>query len=199
MELEDLKQAWHSLDEEDAATPSLSPSAIKTIMTTKYRHNLRRILLPEVLFTALYLYFIMFLAGFHEMLDSRFLRLLGGTTMLLLLVFPILRFAFLRQLYRLSNPALPYAASLRTFARQKLHFLLLQRARAGVGFLIVLALSVLTTKIYGEYDVTTSKYFWAILFTVGFFSVYVINKLLLRRYQKAITSAEQLLKDLNHA
>ncbi|MEO0735039.1 MAG: hypothetical protein AAFZ52_19530 [Bacteroidota bacterium] len=196
MNLEELKEAWRGLPPPSGA--NLTSNNIRQMISTKYRRRLRRMLWPQLLAAIVYAYFIFLLVGFFDLLDTAFLTSLGMATVVLLLTLPILRFYWLRRLFVLSDPGRSYTTSLREFARYKLRLLTLQRAQAGIGFLLLVALCVLTTRIYGEYDVTGSKYFWAGIFSVGFLSVQVVNAWLLRRYRHAIGEAEALLSDLEN-
>lgn len=196
MDLEKLKTTWQQLEEESKETEAFVQQKIQIATGRKYRGKLNRILFPKALFTLVCLYFALMFALFFDHFDTLFLKMTSLFSISLLLTLPTLSFYYLFKMYQVSQPGSLPAETLKNFTKQKIRFQKLQRVNLFLGFVLIVACIVLSTKIYNEYDVTQSQYFWAITFTGSFFFVGIFYKWINQKYNRSIAQAENLLKEL---
>ncbi|MEM7655969.1 MAG: hypothetical protein AAF399_07560, partial [Bacteroidota bacterium] len=109
--------------------------------------------------------------------------------------FPALRLYRLHQLLgvKLSRPLDEIEP---IFRKRKQRFQRLQLLNGGLGFLLVIVVMVLTTKVYNEFDVVSGKTFWSITYFMAFGAVMALEYRLKRRYRRILTQAETILTTL---
>ena len=196
MELEELKKTWTHLGEEADSADSFDLKVIQRLMRSGYRNKLKKLLVPELLIGALCFYFAALFGVMFSALETTLLENLGRIAIFLLLPFPVLRLTLLWQLYQLGTPDKAYSETLRTFSQVKIKIQKLQQISIGLGFILVVIIAILLTKIYNEYDVTQGKYFWGITVLIGISLSLIFYRYVVIPYKESIREVESLLKDL---
>ena len=194
MNLEEMKDRWAATGAE--ADAAISGETIEKAIANGYRRRIWRVVVPEVLFALVYLYFVTLIVAFFGQLDTEFTAALGAIMVVVLLALPLLRLFLLYRLMRLSPGGRGYDRNPREFARYRVRYLLLRRVQGGLGFLFLVALIVLTTRIYNEAAVVHSHLLWVAVFSIGLLGVYAANTFLLRRSRRELEAARQQLAEL---
>jgi len=196
MDFEKLKSTWQQLEKQSKEEGSFVQQKIRMAISRKYRAKLNRILFPKAIFSLACFYFALLFVVFFGSFDTLFLKTTSLFTILLLLVLPILSFYHLFKMYRLDQPGTVPTETMKNFTKQKIRFQKLQKLNLGLGFVLIIAVIVLSTKIYNEYDVTQSQYFWAITFSGSFLFVLIFYTWINKKYNNSIAEAEYLLNEL---
>jgi len=196
MELDQLQANWQQLAAQARETPSLNPSNVRAMTRKNIRSTLRRVFVPELMGAAACLYFAALFAYQFHLFDTLLLRSLAVGTLLGLVLLPLLRLRLLGEMYGVQQLDRPFRELYAHFLTRKLRFQKLQRAQAGLSFLLIMAVMVLATKVYHEFDVTESPYFWAITFALGMGFALFFEYRLKPSYQRAIQRVEALILDL---
>jgi hypothetical protein len=129
-------------------------------------------------------------------LETTLLENLGRMTILILLPFPVIRLALLWQFYHLGKTDKVYSETLRSFSQLKIKIQKLQQISIGLGFMLIVIIAILLTKIYNEYDVTQGKYFWIITTVIGISFSIIFYRYVVVPYNQSIQVIERLLNDL---
>jgi drug/metabolite transporter (DMT)-like permease len=193
MELDDLKQNW-----QEAGNPQkLSPAAIDRITGTKYRSGLRRITIPETTGVVICVAGAAYIVFHFNRLDTYFLQVVGIGTVLLLLLLSAISLVSLKRLTMVGDLNQPYAETLRQFALQKSKFYKLQRINVTLCYLLLVAVIVLFTKMFGGNDISSSKHFWTFSLCFGYIFLLFFSKWISKYYEATVQQAEDLLKELH--
>ena len=192
MELDDLKNAWNSLERK-----GFEPNEIRQITNKKFQSNFGKLLIPEILLTAFNLYFVALIFFRFDELDTGILPIIGAITILILLAFPVLRIYGLVNLYLLGKPDQLPANTIEKVAIQKIRFQKIQKINMGLAFFLLVAILVLAVKIYNEYDVTQGIYFWLVAVGLSLLFVFIFRKIS-KKYQVAIEEAEVILSEMKN-
>lgn len=196
MELDELKKTWTYLGEEAGSSDSFDLKVIQRLMKSGYRNRLKKLLIPEIFIGALCFYFAALFGAMFSTLESTLLENLGRMAILSLVPFPVVRLTLLWRFYQLGQPDKAYSETLRTFSQLKISIQKLQKISIGLGFLLIVIITILLTKIYNEYDVTQGKYFWIITVLIGISFSLVFYRYVVIPYNESIREVESLLNDL---
>ena len=196
MDFEKLKATWQQLEVQSKEEVSFVRQKIRLAIGRKYRVKLNRILFPKVIFTFACFYFVFLFVLFFDSFDTLLLKTTSLFAILFLLTLPMLSFYYLFKMYRLDQPGSLPTEMIKNFTKQKIRFQKLQKINLGLGFVLIIAIIVLSTKIYNEYDVTESQYFWMITCGGSFLFVMIFYKWINKKYNRSIAEAEYLLKEL---
>ena len=198
MDLEDLKTIWNSKEEFNNNETLLDAERVNKAISSKYHSKLKKILLPEIIITGVYFYFAALIKFKFSELETTTLEIWGKLAIVLLILLPVLRLSKLWNLYQLTNPNISYSNAIKKFAIEKIKFQKLQRLNINLAFFLILSVMVLSVKIYNEYDVTQSKYFWISFVFMTVLFVVIFNRLLTKKYNPSIEEAENLLQELEN-
>jgi hypothetical protein len=196
MELDELKKTWNHLEEEANYADSFDPKVIQRLMKSGYKKRLKHLLLPEIFIAVSCFYFAALFGLMFSTLETTLLENLGRMTILILLPFPVIRLALLWQFYHLGKTDKVYSETLRSFSQLKIKIQKLQQISIGLGFMLIVIIAILLTKIYNEYDVTQGKYFWIITTVIGISFSIIFYRYVVVPYNQSIQVIERLLNDL---
>jgi hypothetical protein len=195
MELDDLKDAWNNANN-GAKKESLMPDTITQMAERKYYSKMKRIAYPEIGGVAVCLMGMAYTAVNFYRLDTPFLQSVGVVAILLLLALSAISFFSLRQLQMKGDVNKTYAETLKLFATQKLRFIHLQKVNTTLSYLLLVAVIILSSKIFGGKDITGNKYFWLFSFTIGYIFLVFYSKWVFRFYKNTLRQSEELLQEL---
>ena len=195
MNFDELQNSWEALDQQAQAHPSLGNEQLRKQLQKHYRRTLGRILWPEWLALLICGYFAALFVYQFSTFDQLFLQVVASITIGLLIAFPVLRLWLLHALLGVKLTQ-PLEAVEPIFRNRKQRFQRLQMLNGGLGFLLVIAVMVLTTKVYNEFEVVSGKTFWSITYFLAFGVVMALEYLLKRRYQRILAQAENILHSL---
>ena len=195
MELDDLKNVWDKMGNNQATT-QLDTPAMKRIERKKLLLKWKRIILPELagsmicIFSAGYIWF------HFSRLDGYAYQVAGMAGITLLLVLPVISLLSIRLLYSTGNLNGDYAQQLRTFSAQKIEFCRLQKINVFLCHLLLVAVILLSARIFGRNAITDSKYYFIVAFAVGYIFLLFFSTIVFKMYNRVIKQYEEVLREL---
>lgn len=195
MELDDLKNTWNNANAQ-VENEGLTPATITQITQRKYYSKMKRIAYPEIGGIIVCLIGIAYIVMNFYMLDTALLQGIGIAAILLLLLLSAISLFSLQQLQMKDDISKTYAETLKLFATQKLRFFKLQKVNITLSYLLLVAVIILSSKIFGGKDITANKRFWILSFTIGYIFLLFYSKWVFRFYKNTIKQSEELLQEL---
>jgi hypothetical protein len=193
MELEDLKMGWETANRDKEFAQKLTDDKINTMINAQVRLKLKNILYPELAGAAVCFAGAVYLGWNFAALDTVFLQTTGLASMVFLIVMPLISIFSLHQLRKIGHVTRPYKQTLTTFGRRRMRFLRFQQVNVGLGFLFMMAVIPVMSKIVHGVDITDSLGFWSLAFAVGFVFLWFFSRWVLRHYHRTLAEAHELL------
>lgn len=195
MELDDLKKTWSSTGRM-VGQQTMDVAQLVKDRELKYGATLRRIILPEILGSIVCLAAAVFIGFQWNSLETTLMQTTGIVAIALLVLIPAISFWSTAGLRNRPNLSQPHADTLRHFAQQKLQFFKLQKLSVLLSYLLLVAVIVLMSGMYGRNDTAESKYFWMLSITVGYVFLVFYARWVEKYYQKSIDGGEVLLREI---
>ena len=196
MSLEELKKNWDALASTNNIN-TISSEQVQAAFKSKYRSFSNRMLLFDAIILLIYLYFMAFTIAMFDRLEIGYLEVLGIVSIVLLFTLSVLR---VLQLYRtFSNRSMDYSHSivLEKLAKQSIKKQQYYLSNIVLGFVLVVILIVLNVKVYNEYDLIQSSYFWLSIIPGSLMFIVLLNTWMRNYYWKIIKESEELIQELD--
>ncbi len=197
MELEQLKSHWLLLNKASNEKQPIEVSEIKQLTKGKFNQGFSKMFFIEFVGILTSLYFVLLILYRFSSFDTLLLKTIALITLLALIIIPILRASTLKRLFQNSNFVLPHFDSVKAFMLNEIRFQKIQKVCVPLGFALIIFLLVLNVKIYNEYDVTKSIYFWGTSLILSLTFAFVYWNFIVKYYNKNIKQALTLIEDLN--
>ncbi len=195
MELNDLKNTWDAQNN-NTEQQNLTSKLFDQMTEKKYKSKIDKIAYPEIIGSLICLITAVIIGINFNKLDTTFLQGVGVLSILLLLTLSIISFISLRQLTMVADLSKPYAEVLEAFAIQKLKFYKLQKINITLCYLLLVTITILLLKLFYGRDITDSKYFWILSFTIGYIFLLFFSTYVFKFYKKTLTQTKELLQEL---
>ncbi|WP_132054759.1 hypothetical protein [Pseudocnuella soli] len=195
MELDDLKKTWSSTGRM-VGQQTMDVAQLVKDRELKYGATLRRIILPEILGSIVCLAAAVFIGFQWISLETTLMQTTGIVAIALLVLIPAISFWSTAGLRNRPNLSQPHADTLRHFAQQKLQFFKLQKLSVLLSYLLLVAVIVLMSGLYGRNDIVENKYFWMLSMTVCYVFLVFYARWVDKYYRKSIDGAEVLLREI---
>lgn len=196
MELEEMKNLWQEMSSEIQKQKTLTDKRIMDMTQQKYRNKLQHIRVPEIIAT-----FICFGAAGSILwnlsdFDTWYLMVFALASVGLLILLPLLSLRAISRMQQLNVSEKSYQETLREFARRKAQFLGVQRLSLYLGFVLLIIILPVFSKMMDGKDIIQSMGFgvWTVLLGIGFFVLFA--RWVYRSYKGIANQAETILKEL---
>ena len=196
MELDDLKNTWSEMSDQIKEKQNLNIKTFDKMSQKKIHSNLIKILLPEILGSAVCIAGAVYVAFNFYRLNGIAFQVVGIITILIFLILPIISLMSIQHLYKTGNVDQAYSDALKEFAVQKIKFCKLQKLNLLLSNLLLVCVIVLATRIFGRKEITDSKYFFVFAFSFGYIFLMFFSKWVSKSYNKTIKLTENLLSEL---
>jgi len=197
MELDDFKNTWDDLSDNVRVNQNFNLKQFNKMNKTKFQSSLNKILLPEILGTIFCIGFAIYIGYNFTKLETITYRIVGIVTVLLLVILSVISLMSVLPLYKIADFTKSYSETLKNFATKKINFYKLQKLNLLLGYLLLVGVIVLSTRLFGRNEITDSKYFFVFTFIFGFSFFLIFSKWVANNYKKSIRKAEDLLKELS--
>jgi uncharacterized membrane protein len=192
MELDDLKKSWC----EASNQAKIDFKMIDQVTKSKYKSNLKKIIYPEIIGIIICILGAVYIGLHFDMLDTNFLKATGILTIVLLvLVLPLMSLISLMQFNSIEDLNKSYSETLKDFASQKIRFYKLLKINSMLSYLLLVAIVILFSKLFGENDITKNKYFWIFSFSFGYMFLLFYSKWVAKKYKNTLQQIEDLLNE----
>ncbi|TDQ19501.1 hypothetical protein DFQ04_1323 [Algoriphagus boseongensis] len=196
MELEDMKSLWAEHSQQIDKQEKIKKELLMKMTKKKYLNKLGGIYLPEILGAVIclaYAGFFIFQIGKLELPWNQVLSIFNTT---LLIVLPILSLYSLFKLGRIDISEGSSAEILERFTKNRIFFWKVQRFAMVISGLFAISILPPLAELVGKIDLLSSRQFWMVYVPIGVILVYIFTKVTMKKYQKALSNSEQVLKEL---
>ena len=198
MELDDFKNTWDDLSTSVTINENFKPQKLDKMNKTTFQKIRRNIILPETIGSIACITFAICIGVMFENLATTTYKIIGIATILVLVLLSVIGLMSILPLYKITNLNKPYADTLKDFAKKKINFCKLQTLNFRLSFLLLVLTILLSSRMFGQNEITNSKYFFIFAFIFGFSFFLVFTKWVAKNYKKSIRTTEDLLKDLSN-
>lgn len=196
MELEEMKSLWNDMSQKVDQQKVLTDKLIIDMTQERYENKLRHISIPETIAALICFAVVIYLISNFGLLDVWYLQLSGAITIVSCLILPILSLKSIQKMKAINISKNTYKESLTTYAKGETKFMLLQKISFYVSFLVLISSVIAFGKIMKGIDIftVTEKLNWLVPSGIGV--LYIFTQWVLKKYKKATTSANNILKEL---
>lgn len=196
MELDDYKNTWNELSTGVKVNQNFKLKQFDKMNKTTFQKIRNNIILPETFGSIVCIGFAIYIGFRFENLATTTFQIIGIVTILVLVLLSVIGLMSILPLYKIGNLNKPYSETLKDFASKKIFFCKLQTLNFRLSYLLLVLTILLSTRLFGQNEITDSKYFFVFAFIFGFSFFLVISKWVAKNYKKSIRHTEDLLKDL---
>ena len=195
MELDDFKKTWNDLGQQ-ATTKNVNAGEMDRLVQQKLFARFKRIWLPEFIGSAVCIFGAGYTWYYFERLDQFVYQVAGIIAIALLLILPAISLLSVLQLYAKGNFNGDYASQLRTFSAQKIEFCRLQKINVFLSNLLLVAVILLSARIFGRNTITDSKYYFIVAFSAGYIFLLFFSSIVLKTYNRVMKQYEEVLREV---
>ena len=194
MELDDLKRSWGEV----STQAKIDTKMIDQITKSKYKSSFKKIIYPEIIGVIICILGAIYIGLHFDKLDTNLLKGTGVLAIVILVLLPVISLINLLQFNNIGDLNKPYSETLKDFVTQKNRFHKLFKINSTLSYLLLVTVIVLLSKLFGENDITKSKYFWIFSFSFGYIFLLFYSKWVEKYYKNTLQEVENLLNDLKH-
>ena len=194
MELDDLKNSWSEVSGQE----KIDIKMIEQITAVKYKSSLKKIIHPEIIGVVICILAAIYIGLHFDKLDTNLLKGTGILAIILLVLIPVISLISLLQFNSGVDINKPYSETLKDFATQKIQFHKLHKISTTLSYLLLVTVIILFSKLFGENNISKSKYFWIFSFSLGYILLLFYSKWVAKYYKNTLQQSEDLLKELQH-
>ncbi len=197
MELDDFKNTWNDLSAGVKVNQNFKLKQFDQMNKTTFQKIRNNIILPETIGSFACIAFAIYIGLRFENLTTTTYQIVAIVTILVLVLLSVIGLMSILPLYRITNFNKPYSDTLKDFANKKINFCKLQTLNFRLSYLLLVLTILLSSRLFGQNEITESKYFFVFAFIFGFSFFLVFSKWVAKNYKKSIRHTEELLKDLS--
>ncbi len=198
MEYDEMKILWDGMNQKIEEQKILTDKLILDMTKERYENKLRAISIPETIGALICFALATYIMIHFNKLNIWYLQVLGGFTIALCIIMPILSLKSIRKMTSIDISSNTYKESLIAFYRNETKFKRIQKISFYVSFLVLISAVITLGKIEKDIDVfiMTEKLKWMIPSGIGL--LFIFTQWVLKKYKKVTTSAKDILKDLEN-
>ena len=196
MNVEDIQAVWSEMSKELEKQKKLTHEIIMQMTQQRYRNQLQKIANYEGLGAVLcFIIGIGMLANLNK-LDTWYELICGIFTVLFLLVYPFLSLGTIRAMKRINIYEGKYADTLKAFLKARNNFLLVQRIGIGLGFLLMITILPVATRIIKGKDIFQETGAWVWYLPIMIVFMIAFSRWGYGHYKRITKSAGNILSEL---
>ena len=191
-----MKSLWEDMSQKVDQQKVLTDQLIIDMTQERYANKLRLISIPETIAALICFAVVVYLISNFGLLNVWYLQLSGIITIASCLILPILSLKSIQKMKAINITKNTYKESLITYAKGKVKFMLIQKVSFYTSFLVLISSVIVFGKIMKGIDVftMTEKLNWLVPSGIGV--LFIFTQWVLKKYKKATTSANNILKEL---
>lgn len=197
MELDDYKNTWDELSSTVKVNQNFKLKQFDKMNKTTFQKIRNNIILPETIGSIACLAFAIYIGFRFENLATTTSQIIGIVTILVLLLLCAISLMSILPFYKMGDLNKPYSEALKDFANKKINFCKLQTLNFRLSYLLLVLTILLSTRLFGQNEITDSKYFFVFTFIFGFSFFLVFSRWVAKNYKKSIRATEELLNELS--
>lgn len=197
MELEEMKSLWEDMSQKVDQQKILTDKLITDMTKERYDNKIRAISIPESISALICFAAIIYTLSNFSSLDVWYLKLSGVFAIITCFILPLLSLKSIQKMKSVDVSKSTYKESIKAYAKGKSKFMQIQKLSFYLSFLVLIALVIVFGKIAKGIDVftMTEKLNWLVPSGIGV--LYIFTQWVLKKYNKGINSANEILKELD--
>jgi hypothetical protein len=195
MQLEEMQTLWGEMSIAVEKQKKLTDSLILKMIRADYRNKLNKILIPEAISTLIAFAAVLYILLNLQKLTTWYLLACGITTVLILVVLPILSIRSIYKMKAVNILSNGLKHSLQEYSKQKLRWVSIQKTSFYLGAILMVVTLPAVCQIISGVDVFTKTKLW-LGYAIAFPFYYAFAKWVLNYYTKTTVAAEAILKEL---
>ena len=196
MNVEDLQTIWKEMSDELDKQKKLTHEIIMQMTKQRYKTQLQKIANYEGPGAVLcFIIGIGLLANLYK-LDTWYEMICGVFTIVFLLVYPFLSLGSIRAMKRINITEGKYTETLRAFTKARNNFLLIQRIGIGLGFVLIITILPVATRIIKGKDLFQATGVWIWYTPLMLILAILISRWGYGHYKRITKSAGNILGEL---
>lgn len=198
MELEELQSAWVQMSEELSHQKKLTNQLILDMTKQKYQNKFSTITKYESIGAVVCFAVAFFVLLDFGKLDTWYLQICGVLTLSFLIVLPVMVLTTLKKIKNIDILNGSYKENLKFYLKTKNRLLRLQQIGIAVGFVGLLFIVPVTSKIISNKNVflTSLKTEQYVVFAITIIAMVFFCKWAYKGYVKVTQSAQELIQEL---
>lgn len=196
MELDEFKNTWNEMGHQANEKQPLPLATLDRMGRKKMYSVLKKIILPEILGSAVCIGSVVFIGFNFYKLDQWPYQVSGILAMVLFIILSAISLMSIQQLSQPVDAGKTYADTLRDFAAKRIKFCKLQKLNVTLCYLLFVTVILILPKIFGTNSLTGSKYFYLYAYMLGYSLILMFSKWVFKSYNNTIRQTEQLLQEL---
>ena len=198
MELEELQSAWTQMSDELNHQKKLTNQIILDMTKQKYQNKFTTITKYETIGAVVCFAIALFVLLNFGKLDTWYLQICGVLTLSFLIVLPTMVLTTLKRIKNIDILNGSYKENLKLYLKTKNRLLRLQQIGIAVGFIGLLFIVPVTSKIISNKNVflTSLKTEQYVVFTVTIIVMVFFCRWAYKGYLKVTQSAQELIQEL---
>ena len=198
MEIEELQAAWVQMSNELEQQKKLTNDIILNMTKQKYQNKFILVTKYETIGALVCFIISIFIVINFNKLDTWYLQICGALTLSFLIILPLMVLKTLKKIKNIDISKGSYKENLSLYLKTKNRLLKLQQIGIGIGFVGLLFIVPVTSKIISNKDVflisfNKEQY---IVFTITLVIFAFFCKWAYSGYRKITQSAQEVIKDL---
>jgi hypothetical protein len=196
MEVEEMKSLWEDMSQKADRQKLLTDKLIIDMTKERYANKMRSISISESVAALICFAVIIYLIKNFGLLDIWYLQLAGIITIASCLILPMLSLKSIQRMKTIDVSKDTFKESLSTYAKGETQFMRIQKISFYMSFLVLITCVISFGKIAKGIDVftMTEKLNWLVPSGIGV--LYIFTQFVLKKYKRATTSAQNILKEL---
>lgn len=197
MELEEMKSLWGKMTQDLEKQKLLTDKMVVQMIENRYENKFQNLILPETIAAVICIATAIFIVSHFEKMDTWYLELSSVFAVVYLIVLPIFS---LQAIYRMKNINISkqdYKETLLAYNQAKRQYQKVIKWGFFLNFFLMISVLLLTLRIFGEEGTMVSEMkIWLMLLPLGILFLIVLSKYAYRLSKHTMSSAEQILKEL---
>lgn len=199
MELEEMKNTWQELSKRLDQQEIVTAQIIEKMTQEKYKNKFSKLMTYEIIGSLICYASALFLIVNFEKLDSWYLILLGITSLLSLLVLPVLTLRKISNIKKLNIANSSYKEVLIKFHKAKKELFVNQKLTLYLSVLLAIIILPVSSKIFKNKDLFEAEHINNIWIYVPILLIFLffLSRWVFKGYKHVTNSAEQILKEID--
>ena len=195
MEFEEMKSLWGEMSGKMEQQKKLTDSLIIKMTKSDYKNKIMKVFIPEMIGALICFAGVLYVLFNIQKLDKWYLMVCGIVSVLILVLLPILSFNSIHKIRSVNIIDNNYKQSLLEYSKGKQQFLFVQKLSFYLGAVLLLTILPVMGQLIGGRDLFIETHLW-LWYAVGYPFFYGFSKWVFRKYAKATTEAEGILREL---
>lgn len=196
MELDEMKTLWEDLSGKVENQEKITKEELMKMTKKNYQNRLFSIYLPEILGSVICFGYAGYFIFQIEKLELPINQVLAVFNTAMMIILPIISLWTLARLNSLKITDDSPSLLVEKFKKEKTFFWKFQRFNLMLSGLFAISILPPLAELFGKKDLVLQPTFWLVYVPVGLICIYVFGRLTVKKYNKSLQEAQQLIEGI---